>query len=467
MKTNSIFSKIFIYFIVFTLILVGTIWISQNFFLPEYYENKKIEIIKSSISTIDETIQKEEFSDNSINIITDISERLNGRITVFDSQGKVLLYEGSQGMMRETRITREEIQKLSEEKFLVYKTNTIRGNNEFLAALAKGENYIYLVLTPFQAIEDAITIAQDFYIFILAGGLLIALLLSYIFANKTSKPLLELNKLAGEIAELDFSGKWNYKRTDEIGQLGNSLNKVSLNLEKSLNDLQNELEKEKTLDKLRKNFVSRVSHELQTPIAIINGHIEALNDGVFQSEEEKEEYLNIIEKETTKMSNLIKDLLDLTQLESGTFKIKKEKINYSELVENKLNSFKILFNEKQINVSKEIFKENIFLNIDSYRLEQVLNNLIQNAINNTYNRGKITLKIAEEGNFIRTEVFNEGKNIPEEILPYIWEPFFKGEEKKGTGIGLAIVRNIINLHEGNAGVENLEDGVMFYYNIPK
>ncbi len=88
MKTNSIFSKFFIYFIVFTLILVGTIWISRIFFLPEYYENKKIEIIKSSISTIDETIQKEEFSDNSINIITDISEKLNGRITVFDSQGK-------------------------------------------------------------------------------------------------------------------------------------------------------------------------------------------------------------------------------------------------------------------------------------------------------------------------------------------------------------------------------------------
>ena len=125
---------------------------------------------------------------------------------------------------------------------------------------------------------------------------------------------------------MDFSGKWNYKRTDEIGQLGNSLNKVSLNLEKSLNDLQNELEKEKTLDKLRKNFVSRVSHELQIPIAIINGHIEALNDRVFQSEEEKEEYLNIIEKETIKMSNLIKDLLDLTQLEPGTFKIKKHKL---------------------------------------------------------------------------------------------------------------------------------------------
>ena len=106
--------------------------------------------------------------------------------------------------------------------------------------------------------------------------------------------------MAGDIASLDFSGKWKYKRSDEIGQLGDSLNEVSVNLERSLKDLQNELEKEKNLDKLRKNFVSRVSHELQTPIAIINGHIEALNDEVFQSEEERNEYLKIIEKENTK-----------------------------------------------------------------------------------------------------------------------------------------------------------------------
>ncbi len=467
MKKNSIFFRFFIYFIIFTLILVGTIWFSQVFFLPEYYQSKKVEIIESSVLTIDEMIQKEELSDNTLNLITDISERLNGRITIFDFQGKVVLYEGSQGMMRETRITKEEIQKLSEEKFIVYKTNAIRGSNEFLAALAQGDKYIYLVLTPYQAIEDAISIAQNFYLFILAGGILIALLLAYIFASKISKPLLELNELAGDIASLDFSEKWKYKRSDEIGQLGDSLNEVSVNLERSLKDLQKELEKEKNLDKLRKNFVSRVSHELQTPIAIINGHIEALNDEVFQSEEERNEYLKIIEKETTKMSNLIKDLLDLTQLESGTFKIKKENINYSELVENKLNSFKILFNEKQIQVSKDIFMEDILLNIDSYRIEQVLNNLIQNAINNTNNEGKIILKISEKGKFIRTEVFNEGKNIPETILPHIWEPFFKGEEKKGTGIGLAIVKNIIILHEGNAGAENLKDGVLFYFNIPK
>ncbi|MDD4344151.1 MAG: HAMP domain-containing protein, partial [Eubacteriales bacterium] len=262
MKKNSIFFRFFIYFIIFTLILVGTIWFSQVFFLPEYYQSKKVEIIESSVLTIDEMIQKEELSDNTLNLITDISERLNGRITIFDFQGKVVLYEGSQGMMRETRITKEEIQKLSEEKFIVYKTNAIRGSNEFLAALAQGDKYIYLVLTPYQAIEDAISIAQNFYLFILAGGILIALLLAYIFASKISKPLLELNELAGDIASLDFSGKWKYKRSDEIGQLGDSLNEVSVNLERSLKDLQNELEKEKNLDKLRKNFVSRVSHEL-------------------------------------------------------------------------------------------------------------------------------------------------------------------------------------------------------------
>ena len=158
-------------------------------------------------SGIDLENKKIKFSDNSINIITDISEKLNGRITVFDSQGKSSFIWRISGDDERNQNNKRGDSKALGRKILVYKTNTIRGNNEFLAALAKGENYIYLVLAPFQAIEDAITIAQDFYIFILAGGLLIALLLSCIFANKTSKPLLELNKLAGGNYRIGFFRK--------------------------------------------------------------------------------------------------------------------------------------------------------------------------------------------------------------------------------------------------------------------
>lgn len=467
MRFKSIFSNLFLFLIIFTLILVGSLWTFQLLFLPDYYENKKVETIKTSIVEIDEIIQKENFSEDALEKIVTTTERLNGRIIIYDLNGEIILQEGPQGMMRETRLSRDQVAQLKIEKNMVYKTNAVRGNSEFLAYLSLGIDNIYLVLTPFQAIEDAISITSGFYLLLFLGGIIIALILAYFFAGRISKPLIKLNKVASDIASLNFNSKWDGERSDEIGQLGNSLNKLSYNLEKALSDLQEELEKEKNLDKLRKNFVSRVSHELQTPIAIINGHIEALNDQIPQSDEEKNEYLKIVEKETNKMSKLIKDLLDLTQLESGTFRIKKHIINYSDLIEEKLNSFKILLKEKNIHIIKNYTSDNINIYGDEYRIDQVLNNFIQNAINNTSEEGKIEINIIEDKNYVKTEIINEGKNIPEDIIYHIWEPFFKGEERKGTGIGLAVVKSIINLHGGVTGVENLENGVKMYFSIPK
>lgn len=467
MKLNSIFSRMFIILVSFTLILVGSLWAFQIAFLPDYYQSKKVEIISKNISEIDGMVQKESFSNNTLERISETAEILNGKIIIYDTNGDFILSQGFPGMKRETRITPEKIARVLKEKKIVYITDGIRGNTEFLAVLSLEKNNIYLFLTPFQEIEDAISITKGFYLFLLLGGLVISSVLAYVIALKISKPLVELNDLAGDIAALNFAGKWNMPRGDEIGQLGMSLNKVSSNLEKTLEDLQSELEKEKSLDILRKDFVSRVSHELQTPIAIINGHIEALNDGIPQSDQEKENYLKIIENETNKMSTLIKDLLDLSQMESRVFKIKKERINYSELLENKILSFNLLFKEKNIEFIKDFHSEEIFLNGDEYRLDQVLNNLIQNAINNCKDGGRIILKTNEEEGFIRTEIYNEGDTIPEEKIPHIWTAFYKGEEKRGTGIGLAIVKSIIELHGGQKGVLNQEDGVTIYFSIPK
>lgn len=467
MKLNSIFSRLFIYFISFTLILVGSLWASQIIFLPDYYQSKKVDIINKSIFEIDELVQKENFNENTLEKINETVEILNGRIIVYDKKGIILYEDGFPGMMREKRISQDKIERVLKEKTFVYKTNAIRGNNEFLSVLSLGKNNIYLFLTPFQEIKSAIAITRDFYLFLVLGGILISFALAYFFALKISKPLIELNNFAGDIADLNFGQRWNIERNDEIGELGNSLNKVSLNLEKNLSDLQEELDKEKNLDKMRKNFVSRVSHELQTPIAIINGHIEALGDGIPQSTQEREEYLSIIENETTKMSKLIKDLLDLTQLESGNFRIEKKAFNYLKLMKTKINTFQLLFKGKNIEIIQDFHSENIILNGDEYKIDQVLNNLLQNAINNCKDGGRIIIKTIEEKDWIKTEIYNEGEKIPEKILPFIWIAFYKGEEKKGTGIGLAVVKSIINLHGGEIGVSNKDKGVEFYFTIPK
>ena len=467
MKTNSIFFRLFTLFLMFTILLVGALWILQVMFLPDYYEIKKTENIKRNIIELDQLIDSEHFSQQSLDQIADISERLNGRIVIYDFNGNILHFEGSQGMMRELRITREQIEKLKTDKIIIYKNDVVRGNNEFLAVLYLGSGFIYHVLTPFQAIEDAVSITRGFYFFLVLTGVVISSFMAWIFAKRITKPLLELNVLAGEIASLNFGKKWERERKDEIGELGSSLNKLSQNLEKKIKELKIELEKEKNLDKLRKNFVSRVSHELQTPIAIINGHIEALNDGIPQTEDDKKEYLKIIERETLKMSVLIKDLLDLTQLESGVFRINYNKFSYLDLLAKKIEGFGLLVKDKKIEIEQKVDSDVIVIYGDEFRIDQVLNNFLQNAVNNTAENGKIILSIFDSEDLVRTEIFNTGNNIPEEIMMSIWEPFFKGEEKKGTGIGLAIVKNIIELHGGNVSVENLKDGVSFSFTIPK
>lgn len=467
MKTNSIFFRLFTLFLIFTILLVGALWILQVMFLPDYYEIKKTENIKKNIIELDQLIDSEHLSQQALDQIADISERLNGRIVIYDFNGNILHFEGSQGMMRELRITREQIEKLKTDKIIIYKNDVVRGNNEFLAVLYLGSGFIYHVLTPFQAIEDAVSITRGFYFFLVLTGVVISSFMAWIFAKRITKPLLELNVLAGEIASLNFGKKWERERKDEIGELGSSLNKLSQNLEKKIKELKIELEKEKNLDKLRKNFVSRVSHELQTPIAIINGHIEALNDGIPQTEDDKKEYLKIIEKETLKMSVLIKDLLDLTQLESGVFRINYNKFSYLDLLAKKIEGFGLLVKDKKIVIEQKVDSDEIVIYGDEFRIDQVLNNFLQNAVNNTAENGKIILSIFDSEDLVRTEIFNTGNNIPEEIMMSIWEPFFKGEEKKGTGIGLAIVKNIIELHGGNVSVENLKDGVSFSFTIPK
>ena len=468
MKIRSIFTRTFIFFLLFTFILVSALWLTQNSFLPGYYKDQKIKIINSYLVDIDNSISLEGFSQNSLEKIETYSELLNGRIIIFDLQGNFLLYEGMQGQMRDARISEEQISRVLLGETLFDTTSNVRGNTEFLSVLSAGANNIYLLLTPFQAIEDAISISQGFFFYLFIAGMLLALILSWIFAGMISKPLVGLNKIAKNMASLNFEKKWISDRYDEIGELGGSLNILAENLENAISDLKSELAKEKNMDKMRKGFVARVSHELQTPIAIINGYIEALIDEIPQTKEEKVHYLKIIESEIIKISHLIRDLLDLSQLESGTFKISMENFDYFDLLEKRLDNFGILLGEKNISLEKEYPDKTIYINGDSYRIEQVLNNIIQNAVNHTPEGGNIKISVKETESGWLTEVYNEGEHLSEDVLQMIWEAFYKAKEKKeGTGIGLAIVKNIIELHGGRYGARNWEKGVCVYFELNK
>jgi signal transduction histidine kinase len=241
-------------------------------------------------------------------------------------------------------------------------------------------------------------------------------------------------------------------------------------LDKTIQELKLELEKEKNLDKMRKQFIARVSHELQTPISIIHGYAEGLKDGVVTAKEDMDFYCDVIQDEINKLSSMVKELLDLSQLESGTFTVKLKPFHFTDLIEEIYGKYKPLVEEKGMKLTLIQPQEDIWVLGDENRIEQVLINFIQNAQNHGNKQGEIKLILENQGPYLKATVQNEGNKIPEEEIPYLWDSFYKvkiEEEKKGTGLGLAIAKSILQQHHSQFGVKNIEDGVEFFFTLKK
>ncbi len=292
-----------------------------------------------------------------------------------------------------------------------------------------------------------------------------------------TKPLLELNDSASKMADLDFSKKCNINREDEIGNLADTLNFLSENLNKSLTSLKDanykleeDIEKERRLEKMRKEFVAAVSHELKTPISLIGGYAEGLKDDIFEGEE-KDYYIDVIIDESKKMANLVADMLDLSQLESGNFKLVKEEFYIDELLKTTIKKFAAVFNDKNIKFDIN-FIENTKVHADWSRMEQVITNFITNAIRHTNEDGSIMVNIEQQEDRVLISIENTGENISEDEIDKIWDNFYKIDKARtrklgGTGIGLAIVKNILMLHGSEYGVKNTDKGVKFYFTLKK
>lgn len=284
------------------------------------------------------------------------------------------------------------------------------------------------------------------------------------------------------MAKLDFSKKYRITDAeDEINDLGNSMNIVSNKLEKTIKELQKtnielekDIEEKSRIDEMRKQFISDVSHELKTPIALIQGYAEGLVENVVNDEESKKFYSEVILDEANKMDRLVKQLLELMKLEYGNRKFDNTNFNVVELINEVVKNSKLMHEEQNIKIEINS-KDEIIVNADDFYIEQVLTNYFTNAIKHVQEvNGKklIRITVEERESKIRIIVFNTGKNIDEENLSRIWNRFYKVDESRnredgGTGIGLSLVKAIMNNYGNDYGVENREDGVEFYFELDK
>ena len=339
--------------------------------------------------------------------------------------------------------------------------------------------YIRMPITP---IQDSVEISNRFlYLMGLVSIILGGIAITFI-TKKFTKPIEELNDIANEMSNLNFERKYRIHDTqDEIDALGKSINTLSDKLEETINQLKannSELEKnieiQSKIDEMRKQFISDVSHELKTPISLIQGYAEGLIENVNSDEENRKFYAEVILDEVNKMDNLVKRLLELMKLEYDDRKFNDRKFDIVEVIQEVIRNASVLLHEKNISID---FQEEspIYVYADDFYIEQVINNYFTNAVKNIEavngkKQIKIRIKPSKEEGKLRVTIFNTGKPIEQENLNRIWNRFYKVDEsrnrsKGGTGIGLALVKAIMTKYQNQYGVSNKKDGVQFYFEI--
>ncbi|MGN0323756.1 MAG: sensor histidine kinase [Oliverpabstia sp.] len=348
---------------------------------------------------------------------------------------------------------------------------------EFVEMWGKTSDGIAFILrSPMESITESVKISNRFYIItaLLIGA--ISVVFIGIFGIRITRPITELTELSQRMANLEFDAKFSGKEENEIGILGRNFNKMSETLEKTIaelktanNELQKDIEEKEEIDEMRKEFLSNVSHELKTPIALIQGYAEGLQDNINDDPESREFYCDVIIDEASKMNQMVKKLLTLNQLEFGNDQVNMERFDLTTLVRGVIQSSAILAQQQGTEI---IFRQDtpVYVWGDEFKVEEVVTNYLTNAIHYVKNENKIDIRFVQNGNAIKMIVFNTGDPIPEEDIEKVWIKFYKVDKARtreygGSGIGLSIVKAIMDSMHQQCGVRNYTNGVAFWFTL--
>jgi len=365
----------------------------------------------------------------------------------------------------------------SNRMYNMYKVYDDRIGSNYMELFGKIDDSMYVYLRAnYQNMKESVEISNKFISYIGIVFLVIGAIIMFFFGRSFTKPILKLAEIADRMTRLDFDAKYDVTSDDEIGKLGNSMNMLSEKLESTVselksanNELQNDIEHKMQIDEMRQEFLSNVSHELKTPIALIQGYAEGLQDDIIDNPEDRRFYCDVILDEAGKMNRMVKRLLDLNQLEFGTEKTSMERFDIVEVIKSVVASADILL--KQKNVTLQMYEPApVFVWAEEYLVEEVLTNYLSNALNHLKEPNVIRIYTKKQGDLVRIGIFNTGDNIPEAELDKIWEKFYKVDKARtreygGNGIGLSIVKAIMKSFNREYGVKNCEDGVEFWFEL--
>ena len=503
--SHSLRVKITLIILLLISILLLSIGILNNYGLTWYYQNEKVSEIHEAYLKLDNEVKKlsedgqtvigeSEDSESVVNervsnIILDYSNKHNITIALMDSMTNKAIYSSQrEGDMFLDRIQEGFIgNKNIKKKDILYKSDNytiILHNTQQNSSFIEGFGYcsdnqtIVIMSTPVAGLKESVDISNKFLIYVAVIGFIITVIITFLITKMITSPILQLAEISNKMGKLDFTARYMGKRSDEIQTLGQNMNYMSDRLKKAISKLQeaNEVLKEdikrkEAIDEMRKDFIANVSHELKTPIALIQGYAEGLNEGLCEDEESRKYYTEVIMDESEKMNKMVKQLLTLSSIESGNSILHKENFNMTSLTDGVLSSISILIGEKNVKVDFDTSRD-VFLYADEFKIEEVVTNYISNAIHHVNDNGTIKIDVSEDESNVYFSVYNTGNQIPEKDLANVWEKFFKVDKAHsrsygGSGIGLSIVKAIVEAHGGAVKVVNKSDGVEFGFKIPR
>lgn len=492
--------------------VVGVCIFVNSFFLEDYYIKNKLEALRSAYTLVNETVIEEGQDSSELSSdIRSICDIYNINILVLDESSEVVfstmndsgriqrqLFEHLFGGAYTDPLIADSLEnRMLEEtnKYSIQIISDVSMGNQYIEMWGVLDNgFVFLIRSAVESITDSVKLANRFLIYVGLIAGIISIFIALWASRRISKPVSELTEISERMRELEFDAKYTGHAVNEIGILGENINNLSETLEHTIselrtanNQLERDLDRRTRLDDMRKEFLSNVSHELKTPIALIQGYAEGLKVCVNEDAGERDYYCDVIIDESGKMNSMVSKLLTLNQLEFGNEQVEFERFDVVELINNYLQNVDILIKNSNANVQVSISTSapvstldsnltatsdstSVYVWADQFLVYDVLSNYFSNALNHLGGERRIVIDVQKKEKSVRISVFNTGEPIPEESIDYLWDKFYKVDKARtreygGSGVGLSIVKAIQESINQPYGVRNVDDGVEFYFEL--
>lgn len=460
LKKNSLGVKIWLYLCLFSLLILAFLWLFQVLFLNTYYEWVKSKQIRTLAADL-----RSQYKNNDWTELLDDMAYEKGICIEVSKDGRTIYTSSAfnRGCMinsdRNPSILyyKNDFIESGKRKKEYELINPALNNKTLLYGIKLDQDTYGFISASLEPLDEGARIIKSQLIYVSVGVFLLSLVIGYVLSKKLSKPIVKVNKTALKMAEGDYDIVFETDEDiDEINQLVKTLNHAKDELSKT--------------EELRRDLLANVGHDLKTPLTMIKAYAEMVRDLTYNKKQKRIQNCNVIIEEADRMTGLVNDIVDLSQLQSRVLEMHMERFNITELVYTILKRYDILKEKEDL---KFVFdeKNDYYVYADKKKLEQVIYNLLNNAINYTGEDNTVTIRLIPKEDVIRVEISDTGKGIKEEDLPHIWDRYYKNSKKHkrnavGTGIGLSIVKNILINHHFEYGVISKKgEGSTFYFEV--